>query len=291
MMKQCIFTIVLLSALAVAGQPHGTGQAGRHIVLDLWPGGVPADNGVDYQAPANPNDVKPQLHVFLPSGHSDASRAVIICPGGAYAGLAMQHEGFEWKDFFTSRNIAALVLLYRLPHGHHQVPADDLLQAMRLTRQHAALWHIDPGQIGVMGSSAGGHLATTVATHAPASLTPAFQILFYPVVSTDSLVTHQWSCHNLLGRSPSPELLHYYSNERHVTPSAPAAFIAASADDVDVPVLNSARYFEALTRNGVPAVIHIYPTGGQGWGIKQDFRYHRAMLQDLSDWLEALTGR
>ena len=219
MMKQCIFTIVLLSALAVAGQPHGTGQAGRHIVLDLWPGGVPADNGVDYQAPANPNDVKPQLHVFLPSGHSDAS------------------------------------------HGHHQVPADDLLQAMRLTRQHAALWHIDPGQIGVMGSSAGGHLATTVATHAPAFLTPAFQILFYPVVSTDSLVTHQWSCHNLLGRSPSPELLHYYSNERHVTPSAPAAFIAASADDVDVPVLNSARYFEALTRNGVPAVIHIYPTG------------------------------
>ena len=180
MMKQCIFTIVLLSALAVAGQPHGTGQAGRHIVLDLWPGGVPADNGVDYQAPANPNDVKPQLHVFLPSGHSDASRAVIICPGGAYAGLAMQHEGFEWKDFFTSRNIAALVLLYRLPHGHHQVPADDLLQAMRLTRQHAALWHIDPGQIGVMGSSAGGHLALYMAEGAADPAVPIRPKVFKP---------------------------------------------------------------------------------------------------------------
>ncbi len=261
-------------------------RLGQHTVIDLWPDGAPTDNGVDYDrlAADNDHDLKPQLHVFLPE-KGVPSRAVVICPGGAYGGLAMYHEGFEWKEFFTSRNIAALVLLYRLPHGHHQVPTEDVLEAIRITQQHAQEWNIDPAQIGIMGSSAGGHLTSTIATHAPEGLRPAFQILLYPVITTDDSFTHYWSCRNLMGEDPTAELKHYYSNEQQVSANTPPAFIAASADDGDVPVLNSARYYEALVRCGVPAAIHIYPSGGHGWGIKGSFRYHLPMLQDLSDWL------
>ena len=285
-MKHLLLGLLALVAITASGHTWDNDRLGQHTVVDLWPGGAPTDNGVDYAhlKADNDRDVKPQLHVFLPE-KGTPKRAVVICPGGAYGGLAMYHEGFEWKEFFTSRGIAALVLLYRLPHGHHQVPAEDVLEAIRITQKHAQEWGIDPVQIGIMGSSAGGHLASTVATHAPQALRPAFQILLYPVITTDNSFTHHWSCRNLMGEHPSDELKRYYSNELQVTPETPPAFIAASADDGDVPVLNSARYYEALVRNGVPAAIHIYPSGGHGWGIKASFRYHLAMLQDLSDWL------
>ena len=201
----------------------------------------------------------------------------------------MYHEGFEWCEYFTSQNIAAIVLLYRLPHGHHQVPAEDVYEAIHQTQQHATEWNIDPSRIGIMGSSAGGHLAATVATHAPASLRPAFQILLYPVITTDPSFTHYWSCRNLMGEHPSQELLASYSNELQVSPSTPPAFIAASADDGDVPVLNTARYYEALVSHGINANVHIYPTGGHGWGIKPSFKYHSQLLQALRDWLDSIS--
>jgi len=191
----------------------------------------------------------------------------------------------EWKDFFTSRNIAALVLLYRLPHGHHQVPADDLLQAMRLTRQHAALWHIDPGQIGIMGSSAGGHLATTVATHAPASLTPAFQILFYPVITMDPAYTHQGSHDNLLGKNPKKKTERLFSNELQVTRATPRAFITLSDGDDVVQPANGVNYYLECCRHDVPATLHVYPTDGHGWGYRESFSYHLEMVLELKAWL------
>ncbi len=285
-MKHLLLGLLAFVAITASGHTWDIDRLGQHIVVDLWPDGSPTDNGVDYAhlEVGNDRDLKPQLHVFLPETGAPA-RAVVICPGGAYGGLAMYHEGFEWKEFFTSRGIAALVLLYRLPHGHHQVPAEDVLEAIRITQRHAQEWGIDPAQIGVMGSSAGGHLASTVATHAPQPLRPAFQILLYPVITTDDSFTHRWSCRNLMGEHPGDELKRHYSNELQVSNDTPPAFIAASADDGDVPVLNSARYYEALVRHGVPAAIHIYPSGGHGWGIKASFRYHLAMLQDLSDWL------
>jgi acetyl esterase/lipase len=199
----------------------------------------------------------------------------------------MYHEGFEWVDFFVSQDIAAIVLLYRLPHGHHSVPSEDVYEAIRQAQAHAGEWHLSPSQIGIMGSSAGGHLASTIATHAPSSLRPSFQILLYPVISTDSAFTHHWSCRNLMGEHPSAELVRHYSNEHQVDASTPPAFIAASADDGDVPVLNSARYYEALVSHGVSANIHVYPSGGHGWGIKSSFKYHSQLLQSLRDWLES----
>ena len=133
-MKQLLSCLLALVAITVGAHSWDSDRLGDHIVIDLWPDGAPTHNGVDYAhlAADNDRDVKPQLHVFLPE-RGEPSRAVVICPGGAYGGLAMYHEGFEWKEFFTSRNIAALVLLYRLPHGHHQVPAEDVLEAIRTT--------------------------------------------------------------------------------------------------------------------------------------------------------------
>lgn len=290
--KTALIVAILLCCLRPAsGHTWDAQRLGAHTVLQLWPNGAPTDNGVDYDhlSPDNTRDISPQMHVFLPSGsNGHATRAVIICPGGAYGGLAMYHEGFEWCEYFTSQNIAAIVLLYRLPHGHHQVPAEDVYEAIDQTQQHATEWNIDPSRIGIMGSSAGGHLAATVATHAPASLRPAFQILLYPVITTDPSFTHYWSCRNLMGEHPSQELLASYSNELQVSPSTPPAFIAASADDGDVPVLNTARYYEALVSHGINANVHIYPTGGHGWGIKPSFKYHSQLLQALRDWLDSI---
>lgn len=283
-----IVAIMLCCLCPASGHTWDNQRLNAHTVLQLWPNGAPTDNGVDYDhlSPDNTRDISPQMHVFLPSGSNGrATRAVILCPGGAYGGLAMYHEGFEWCEYFTSQDIAAIVLLYRLPHGHHTVPAEDAYEAIRQTQAHASEWNIDPNRIGIMGSSAGGHLASTVATHATSSLRPAFQILLYPVITTDPSFTHHWSCRNLMGEHPSQELLASYSNELQVSRSTPPAFIAASADDGDVPVLNSARYYEALVSHGVSANIHIYPTGGHGWGIKPSFKYHSQLLQALRDWL------
>lgn len=290
-MKQVtLILLCLISLLTGTAQTWDHDRLAQHIVIDLWPDGTPTDNGVDYGhlSPDNTRDITPQMHIFLPRGSKgNPSRAVILCPGGAYGGLAMYHEGFEWCDYFTSQDIAAIVLLYRLPHGHHQVPSEDVYEAIRLTQLHAAEWNIDPSRIGIMGSSAGGHLAATVATHAPASLRPAFQILLYPVITTDPSFTHSWSCRNLMGEHPSPELLANYSNELQVSPSTPPAFIAASADDCDVPLLNTSRYCDALVSHGITVNVHIYPTGGHGWGIKPSFKYHSQLLQALRDWLES----
>ena len=289
-MKRLIISLLLLcSMLCASAQGWDSHRLGPHPVISLWPSGAPTDNGVDYShlSPDNTRDIPPQMHVFLPDSKG-SHRSVIICPGGAYGGLAAYHEGFEWAEFFTSHDIAAIVLLYRLPHGHHSVPAEDVYECMRQLHQHSAEWHLDPSGIGIMGSSAGGHLASTVATHAPSALRPAFQILLYPVISTDPSLTHYWSCRNLLGENASADLSHAYSNECHVSRSTPPAFIAASADDGDVPVLNSALYYEALLRHGVFASLHVYPSGGHGWGIKSSFKYHSQLLQSLADWLESL---
>ncbi|WP_407403340.1 alpha/beta hydrolase [Sodaliphilus sp.] len=271
-----------------------TGSAGtidevfRHdeITVDLWPDGFPNSNGIDYNDPSidRSRHLNPQMHVYTVKDERP-TKAVILCPGGAYGGLAITHEGYLWRPFFEREKVATIVLAYRLPCDHHDVPASDVYQAMRLVKKHAAEWNIDPNQIGIMGFSAGGHLASTVATHAPADVRPAFQILFYPVISMKDGLTHWWSRRNLLGEKQPQELLTLYSNELQVNKDTPRAYIIHADDDGDVPVLNSVLYYEALQRNRVPSVLYVVPSGGHGFGIKGNFKYHELMLNTLSDWL------
>ena len=270
---------------------------GQWTDIELWPEGAPNSNGLDYSKklpPYIPNqkgscfDMMPGIKMMVPKQKNDKPmRAVVICPGGGYMSLAIDHEGLLWGQFFTSHNVAVFVLTYRLPHGNHEVPASDVYQTIRIIKQHAKEWNIDPDQIGVMGSSAGGHLASTVATHATDDVRPAFQILFYPVISMDSKYVHGGSRDNLLGEHPSQELIDLYSNEKQVTDKTPRAFIALADDDTTVDPINSALYYTALKQHYVPACLHSFPVGGHGFGMSLSFKSHSNLLSSLSEWLES----
>ena len=264
---------------------------GNVMDVELWPNGAPNSNGVVYDQPVKAGqgtiDMKPGLKVVLPRKSDKPSKAVVVCPGGGYTMLATMHEGIMWNFFFGRENVATIMLTYRLPHGNHEVPASDVYQAIRIVKEHAKEWNIDPNQIGVMGSSAGGHLASTVATHAADDVRPAFQILFYPVITMDKRYTHMGTHDNLIGKDATPEMETLYSNEKQVTEKTPRAFIVLADDDDVVPSINSAWYFAALKDHGVPANMHVYPTGGHGFGNSQSWKYNADMLQNLSDWLNS----
>ncbi|MGP1477959.1 MAG: alpha/beta hydrolase [Phocaeicola sp.] len=259
----------------------------KPVIIDLWQNGLPNTNGIESQGyDDSKQNFKPTIYVYLPQIKSERpTKAVVVCPGGGYGGLAMNHEGKHWADFFLNEDVATIVLRYRMPHGNCDVPQSDAYEAIRQVKNHASEWNINPDAIGIMGFSAGGHLASTVATHAKADVIPAFQILFYPVISSDPAIRHNGSIINLLGQDASEAQLNLYSNDKQVTDHTPRAFIALSDDDEAVPPLNSARYYTALKEHKVPATMHVYPSGGHGWGINESFKYHTLMLEELRAWL------
>lgn len=243
---------------------------------------------VSAQSTPKPFDIEqPSLRVFLPAPELATGRAVVACPGGGYSGLAVNHEGYDWAPYFNKQGIALIVLKYRMPKGDRTLPISDTEAAMKMVRDSADVWNLNPNDIGIMGSSAGGHLASTIATHAPEALRPNFQILFYPVITMDKSFTHMGSHDNLLGKDASADLEKEFSNEKQVTKETPRAFIVYSDDDKVVPPANGVNYYLALNKKGVPSVLHIYPTGGHGWGIREDFLYKSEMQNELTSWLRS----
>ena len=212
-------------------------------------------------------------------------QAIVACPGGGYAGIATTHEGHDMAAWFNTQGITYAVLHYRMPYGKHEIPLSDAHQAIRYMRKNAEKWGIK--QLGIMGSSAGGHLASTAATHFDAETRPDFQILFYPVVTMTDY-THQGSKDNLLGKNPSEELVKLYSNELQVTEQTPPAFIMHSSNDDAVPVLNSINYYLALCKHGVWSSMHLYPIGGHGWGYNESFPYKAQWKNELEKWLREI---
>ena len=267
---------LLTAALAALALPLAAQQS---FNVNLWPDGAPNSNG-------NPADTA-KVWVYLPEKATATGRAVVICPGGGYSHLAMNHEGHDWAPFFNNMGIAAIVLKYRMPEGNHEVPVADAEEAMRLVRRNAKNWNIDPADIGIMGSSAGGHLASTVATHATGDAMPAFQILFYPVITMMPDITHKGSYDNFLGHKPKKRLQQEYSNDLHVSRVTPRAFIALSDNDQSVLPANGVNYYVELYRHDVPATLHVYPTGGHGWGNRDSFVYHNEMQLELKAWLRS----
>lgn len=267
-MKKLLTMALLAAATMVQAQQR----------IDLWPQGAPHPS-------SNAKDTA-YVTVFLPEAAKATGRAVVICPGGGYTHLAMNHEGLEWGPVFNNMGIAVIVLKYRMPRGVKEVPFEDAEEAIRLVRRHAAEWKIDPRQVGIMGSSAGGHLAATTATHATGEAKPDFQILFYPVITMDRSFTHMGSHNALLGADASADMELKYSNEKQVTAQTPPAFIVLSNDDHVVPPLNGVSYYLACHSNKVPAVLHVYPTGDHGWGLRTSFAHHTEMLMELKSWLK-----
>ena len=251
--------------------------AQKSTEMNLWPEGPSTNNG-------DPNDMA-KVTVFLPDAKKATGRAVVCCPGGGYQHLAMQHEGFDWAPFFNGQGIAFIVLKYRMPHGHYTVPAEDAEEAVRLVRRNAKEWHVNPDDVGIMGFSAGGHLASTVATHATGNAKPNFQILFYPVITMMQEFTHQGSHDNLLGTNAKRKKEQQYSSDMHVTRVTPRALIMLCDDDHVVQPSNGVNFYTELYRHDVPASLHVFPDGGHGWGAKIGFKYHLEMIFLLKAWL------
>lgn len=264
-------------------------SAQKPIELLLWPNGAPNSNGLtgteeDLNGGRVANVIKPSITVY-PAAKPNGM-AIIMCPGGGYARLAMNHEGHDMAPWFNTQGITYVVLKYRMPNGNYEVPLSDAEQAIRLVREHATEWGINPQRVGIMGASAGGHLAASLATLYSSDKTrPDFQILFYPVISMINGVTHGGSRGNLLGANPSQELEQKYSLERQVSARSPQAFIMLSSDDSAVPPINGIGYYLALREQKVPASLHVYPTGGHGWGFRDNFTYKRQWTEELEKWL------
>ena len=259
------------------------------VMFNLWPDGAPTDNGLTGEEVDNGthslNITKPTLAVFLPQNPNGL--AILVCPGGGYSSVWDRTEGYANSKWYTDQGIVYAVLKYRLPNGHKEVPLDDVHEAMRVLKSHAAEYGFK--KLGILGCSAGGHLASMAATHfTKPEERPDFQILHYPVISADPAIAHMGSIINLLGRNAPKVLIEEYSNEKQVTADTPPAFIMANSDDRVVPCENSIRYYEALRAHHVPAALHIYPVGGHGWTDHLDFEYRDAWMRDLSIWLKGL---
>lgn len=261
-------------------------HAQQPLELKLWPEGMPNDNGMTCQEENGVLYVaEPTLTVY-PATEGNGM-AIVACPGGGYGKLAMDHEGKDMAAWFNNQGITYAVLKYRMPNGHKEVPLSDARQAMRILRHRAGEWQLK--RIGIMGFSAGGHLASTVATHFEDEEShPDFQILFYPVISMDPEYTHRGTHDNLLGKQPAKEEEDDFSNELHVDGNTPPAFILHSSNDRSVPVAHSLNYYMALLRHQVPATLHIYPIGGHGWGYRDSFTYKREWTGELEKWLREI---
>jgi len=258
--------------------------------VELWPGGAPGALG-------NDDADRPSLTIYLPPSNGVQS-GVVVCPGGGYGMLAVDHEGKQIADWLNARGVAAFVLRYRLgPRYHHPIELGDAQRALRFVRSHAAEYGIATDKIGIWGFSAGGHLASTAGTHFDSgspgaadtidrvSSRPDFMILAYPVISLDTQYVHRGSLRNLLGDNPDPQLAASLSNETQVTPQTPPAFLFHTTTDSGVPVENSVLFYLALRKAGVPAEMHIYEQGPHGVGLALFDPILSAWSRQLEPWL------
>jgi acetyl esterase/lipase len=242
----------------------------------LWPNGAPGAVGTEAID-------KPKITVYRADPAHASGAAVVVCPGGGYGVVAADHEGKQVAEWLNSLGVSAFVLQYRLgPRYHHPAPLQDAQRAIRIVRTRAADWGIDPSRVGILGFSAGGHLASTAATHFDAgqagsadqveraSSRPDFAVLAYPVISLVDPVAHAGSRRNLLGETPDPKLVELLSNDKQVTAQTPPTFLFHTADDNGVPVENSLQFFAALKKAGVRAELHVFAHGRHGVGLAPD---------------------
>lgn len=299
MRKLLLVLLVSIPAFPLAAQ----------TVLPLYPGPVPNSRPSHVQETSVTlagggvrisHVVQPTLTVFRPAKDKANGTAVVICPGGGYARLSIDHEGYDVAQRLTELGVTAFVLKYRLPNAESQVdkstaPLLDAQQALRLVRQRAGDYGVNPARVGILGFSAGGHLASTAGTHfekpvgddkTGVSVRPDFLVLLYPVISFSDTLMHAGSRTNLLGPAPTAEQVQRYSNERQVTARTPPAFLVHAQDDKTVKVQNSLRFYEACLHHRVPVEMHLYPQGGHGFGLHNKTTKDQ-WFERLHNWLDA----
>ena len=282
-----IATLLLMTATASA-QDYG-----QTATLKIWDNTTaPHSNGITTpETEKEPNRVRntseATLYIFPADKAKATGQAVVICPGGGYGMLAMDHEGYEMAKWFAANGITGAVLKYRMPNHHPEVPLEDAVQALRIMAGlEAGATGYTADKVGIVGSSAGGHLAAMASTIG--SFKPAFSVLFYPVITAEKGKGHQGSFNALLGGSRNAESDTWYSLQNRVTAQTPPTLLLLSDDDKVVPPVNGILYYNALKEHGVKASMHIYPTGGHGWGIRDHFEYKEQWQQATLDWLKKL---
>ncbi|NOY95795.1 MAG: alpha/beta hydrolase [Chlorobi bacterium] len=291
-----IFTYtIIMSVTAVA----------QDLTLKVWPDGAPDDNGMKlpeekYNGVRVRNVSEAEMYVYLPEKGINTGAAVVICPGGGYHIEAMGHEGYEVAKWLKSKGIAGVVLKYRLPYGHDKIPSEDARRAIRLVRQHAEEWGINPEKVGIAGSSAGGHLASTVGTRFDLgnkdaadpvgvfSCRPDFMLLLYPVITFKEEFGHMGSRRNLIGEGNDWGKVKMYSNELQVTAETPPTFLVLADNDKAVQPRNSVEFYLAMKKYGIPAEMHIFQKGGHGFGITKRGLPHDNWPNLFYDWLKAI---
>jgi acetyl esterase/lipase len=232
------------------------------------------------------------FYLYKADKKSATGQGVVILPGGGYGAVCIEREGFKLAEYFQSIGITALVVKYRLPnYGHKEVPLEDAQEALRYLRKHGKAWKVDPTKVGIAGSSAGGHLAAYTSNFTADEEKPAFSVLFYPVITGTTNMTHQNTFVRLLGKNHAPYLREHYSLENRVTTSTPPTILLLSDDDRVVPSISSIRYYEALKHYGVDATMRIYPSGGHGWVCNGKFRYDKEWKAALADWLQQINKK
>ena len=284
-----ILAVVLFAAAALGRQAPTDPIADWTL---LWPDGAPGALGSD-------DADRPAVAVFLAPKEKAVGTAVIVCPGGGYGHLALDHEGKQVAEFLNSLGVSAFVLRYRVaPKYRHPAPITDAQRALRYVRSRAREFGVAPDRIGIWGFSAGGHLASTAGTHfdagdpnAPdpidrASCRPDFMVLAYPVIQFNSEYTHRGSQDNLLGKDSDQNLAENLSNEKQVTPQTPPTFLFHTNEDKGVPSENSIAFYLALRKAGVPAEIHIYERGNHGVGLAPKDPILATWAGRLADWLK-----
>ncbi len=264
---------LLLAALLLAGVSL---SAQTPIEIKVWPDGPPESNGlsgpevIPDDAPGRVANVSDPILYVYPASGKNTGAAVIIAPGGAYRRLAIQHEGHQIAQWLATNGITGIVLKYRMPNGHPEVPLDDAKQAVRIVRQRGAEWGVNPAKVGFSGNSAGGHLTSSISTLYTDDSRPDFAILFYPVIQ----------------RGPQGGDPERFASDKQVTAQTPPSLMFVSADDGLAP--QSAIYFQALKAKKVPSALYIFPSGGHGWGFNADFAYHEEWKHLYLKWLKEI---
>jgi len=245
--------------------------------VKLWDLDKPkVENGLNDEA---------ELIVYLPENSDNKNHpAVLICPGGGYAGISMEYEGHAFARWITSQGFVGAILKYRLPNQHKAVPFEDAEKAISIIHANSEQWSIDAENIGIAGFSAGGHLAAVLSNN-KSSFIPSFTILFYPVITLQE-VTKGGTRNNLMGLNPSAEDIYEYSVEMQVSEQTPSTIIFTCDGDESVPSMHSIRYYESLKTNNIPAALYIYPEKGHGWAMLKQFRYNDITLELLGNWLK-----
>ena len=277
----------------------------QSLKLKVWPDGAPESNGLtapeeQFEGVRVRNVSEAEMFVYLPEKAVNTGAAVLICPGGGYQMLAMDHEGFDMAEWLNEQGVAGIVLKYRMPNGHHAIPSSDARRAMRMVRMNAGKWGIDPAKIGIAGSSAGGHLAATAGTRFDAgnagasdpvetfSSRPDFMLLLYPVITMEEAYTHMGSRNSLIGKDGDAGLVESYSNEKHVSADTPPAFLVLADDDKAVVPQNSIAFYSALKSHGIPAEMHIFQRGGHGFGMRKNGIAADQWPDLFKSWMQAM---